>query len=218
MLRNFAFMLQAPRNSHTRATTTSTAEPSLSSQTNVSIGWKHVTSAASTAWTPFLLKHKKKITSSSSWSRKMMFHTSGLQDACAISTVKLWFLDAFYFYTEIIIFYRLRRPQRFAPKEHQRLVLVSKPREDSTHQPQPNRIQLQPLVTNWTQEGSTARQRWIWHQPDIRILPVSPQQRLQWRNCMGEFLGSWEKCFGWFGNRESWRLQKSLEILHWESF
>lgn len=81
---------KVPRNSPTRATTISTVELSLNSQPNVSTGWKHVTFAASTAWTPSPLRLKRKTISSSSWSRRMMCHTFGPQDVCAISTVNTW--------------------------------------------------------------------------------------------------------------------------------
>lgn len=61
-----------------------------SMQQSASTGWKHVTSAASTAWTPFRLRRKRRTISSSSWSRRMMCLTFGRRVVCATSTVKIF--------------------------------------------------------------------------------------------------------------------------------
>lgn len=79
--------LQVLSSSTTKATTTSIPAMSQSWPQNASIGWKPVISAASTAWTPFRLKLKRRTISSSSWSKRRMCHTSGPRDACVISMV-----------------------------------------------------------------------------------------------------------------------------------
>lgn len=109
--------LQVPRNSLTKVTTTSTVEMFLNWRPSVLTGWKHVTSAASTAWMPSQLKRKKKTIWSSSWSRRTTCLTSGLRVACVISMVRLEFEV---FLSEPWTNYcssRLRRSQGLAPKE-----------------------------------------------------------------------------------------------------
>uniref|UniRef100_A0A8D8IJE2 (northern house mosquito) hypothetical protein n=1 Tax=Culex pipiens TaxID=7175 RepID=A0A8D8IJE2_CULPI len=61
------------------------------------------------------------------------------------------------------------------------MVLVQQPREDPTHQQDPERLGLQPVEQVRTQEDPAAGQRRVRHQPDDRVLPVGAEQRVQRR-------------------------------------
>lgn len=51
------------------------------------------------------------------------------------------------------------------------------------------------MVADWPQEDPSTRRRWVRYQPDIRVLLVSSQQRLQRRNRMGKLAGDWNLIF-----------------------
>lgn len=76
----------------------------------------------------------------------------------------------------------LREPPRPRTEERLRLVLVGEPREDGADEPGAQRVELQPVVVHRAQEAAPAGQRRVRHQPDDRVLPVDPQQRLQRRH------------------------------------
>lgn len=76
----------------------------------------------------------------------------------------------------------LREPRGPGAEEAERLVLVGHARQDTGHQPDAGRMDVQPVEQERPQEGAAAGQRRVRHQRHVRVVPERAQQRVRRRH------------------------------------
>lgn len=78
----------------------------------------------------------------------------------------------------------LREPVGPWAEDRERMVLVGHPRQDTGYQPDTNWLDVQPMEQEWTQEDTTAGQRWVRHQRHSGVVSECAQQRIRRRHCV----------------------------------